>query len=1259
MKNYSALLLSGILSLSGFAARAQNASVPPLPPLPPVTVVTVSASTASTEEGGAKPGVFTIKRTGSTSGPLLVLYKVGGSASKETDYKRLPGSVIIPSGKESVDVQLVAVDDKVRELEENVILTVTSRIQPLAGTPISTVLSYSVGEPASAIVTIMDNDFGVTLPTVMIAATFPEASEQGPKNGEFTISRLGDAKAPLEVGYEIVTTPITSPDDLIGIIVNIAADQPIQLLRSAQNGIDYKQLSGTVTIPAGEPTAKILIKPKNDSTTEGREHVTLRLKTSERYNINPPTRATVLLDDNDPNIGNITVSIARPESDAKYVLGEAVAIAAVANSTQGSIKSVEFFANGKSIGLGKPNPAISSLLNPYMLTWTPDAPGTYELVAAAMDNEGRSAKSPAIKIIVSGAPGTSIVRIYTSVPEAPEGPLDARGGFTVVLNGAFKVAREGSLKSKLNVRYKIEGTASNGSDYKELTGLVTIPAGEQSAPIFITPIPDNILEGDETVTLTLQQLVFIAPPAPEDDYLVAEPSKATVTITERPVRNLPPKASIEQPKNGESFPERTTIKVVIQVADADGYVPHMELYDGLKLIDSETRQFFVKPPPGQIESFVFEWKDVPAGEHVLVAKATDDGGQSATSSAVKIVVKKADADIPVVTVVASDAEASESDTKNIGIFKIVRTGSAQNALNVHFMLSGTAQNGVDYSKLPEMVVLPKGKTSVTLDVKAISDKAIEGKEIATLTLVQLVFIAPPGPEDNFRVGEPRAASVTIIDGPTPNPPPKIVIITPKSGAEFPAGSDIVVEAEASAASGKIAKILFFANDKEIEQETTLPYRFTWHNVGAGDYVLVARATDTTGAVGYSEPVKVIVKRPVDQKFVTRELPDTFSPGEAFKVLLVARPSGDTQVYAVEDHPPKGWSVGSVSDGGVFDESTGEVKFGPYIDGKPRTLVYEIKPPVSENPRPQEFNGSASADGIESVIGGDHLISPGPTRHPADIAPADNKITLNELTSYILAWKKGEKWSVGPNPIPQNYVTRAGEIWRRGETYTYDPSQGAPPLCWIPKAKPGVLSLHALEHDGPPKDVGRASRTVRRTGTDATLEYVVSLVASPRSGIDAYTIEEHAPAGSVISDVTGDGSVDGTSSTIRWGIFFGDKPQTLTYRVEASANGKGNSLTFTGVASFDGSDEPIRTGNPPLWGRTEDRGKVKGVHRHDDGECEVSLSAEPGRRYRIQTSDDLVNWNDFGTVTAEGDEVQMIDPSAKGLTIRYYRAIEVE
>ncbi len=34
----------------------------------------------------------------------------------------------------------------------------------------------------------------------------------------------------------------------------------------------------------------------------------------------------------------------------------------------------------------------------------------------------------------------------------------------------------------------------------------------------------------------------------------------------------------------------------------------------------------------------------------------------------------------------------------------------------------------------------------------------------------------------------------------------------------------------------------------------------------------------------------------------------------------------------------------------------------------------------------------------------------------------------------LPGKRGESWAVGPNPIPIDYMTRAGLLWKNGETY---------------------------------------------------------------------------------------------------------------------------------------------------------------------------------------------------------------------------------
>src|SRR4030095_7641555 len=51
--------------------------------------------------------------------------------------------------------------------------------------------------------------------------------------------------------------------------------------------------------------------------------------------------------------------------------------------------------------------------------------------------------------------------------------------------------------------YAMSGTATNGTDYGTVTGVATIPAGATGVDVPITPTNDALLEGTETITLTL------------------------------------------------------------------------------------------------------------------------------------------------------------------------------------------------------------------------------------------------------------------------------------------------------------------------------------------------------------------------------------------------------------------------------------------------------------------------------------------------------------------------------------------------------------------------------------------------------------------------------------------------------------------------------------------------------------------------------------------------------------------------------------
>jgi PKD repeat protein len=120
-----------------------------------------------------------------------------------------------------------------------------------------------------------------------------------------------------------------------------------------------------------------------------------------------------------------------------------------------------------------------------------------------------------------------------------------------------------------------------------------------------------------------------------------------------------------------------------------------------------------------------------AGNYVATLTVTDDQGATGMDT-IDITVSSVSSG-PAVNVATTDAVASEPGT-DVGKFKISRDGTTTSPLNVNYTLSGTAQNGVDYSTLSGVATIPAGASSVIVTVTPINDGAIEGEESVILTL---------------------------------------------------------------------------------------------------------------------------------------------------------------------------------------------------------------------------------------------------------------------------------------------------------------------------------------------------------------------------------------------------------------------------------------------------------------------------------------------------------------------------------------------
>jgi hypothetical protein len=427
----------------------------------------------------------------------------------------------------------------------------------------------------------------------------------------------------------------------------------------------------------------------------------------------------------------------------------------------------------------------------------------------------------------------------------------------------FRIHRTGTTQYPLMVMYELAGTALRGLDYTLEPNLpgdrhplsLTIPEGASSARLAIWPVDDGLVEEPESVGITLlPQLPNIDPVVV---YRVGDPSSARGIILSNDLTpNAPPSVKLISPE--EALAE-----------DSDGWVQFVEFLAGERRIGwAENRG------PGQ--SFIAHWLNVPSGEYLLRARATDNTGGTALSDAVRLLVRPLILP-PVVNVFAVDAEGAEISPlvdipPNPALFEVRREGGTDTALTVFYEVGGTAANGVDYVKLSGEVVIPAGHRSAEIRVDVLDDLLAEGPEtvIVALKVPGCPTIYPPPPEC-YRTGL-HGRDFAVIrdnDGPPPNIPPRIRLIHPLSGSHFSAPAVIELVAAVVDPDGWVGRVEFFANGRKIGEQQIifiqepppgLPQEFnlTWPGVPEGEYVLTAKAHDSRDGSTESDPVRVTV-----------------------------------------------------------------------------------------------------------------------------------------------------------------------------------------------------------------------------------------------------------------------------------------------------------------------------------------------------------------------------------------------------------------
>ncbi len=377
-----------------------------------------------------------------------------------------------------------------------------------------------------------------------------------------------------------------------------------------------------------------------------------------------------------------SVAITSPAANASFVAGSPISITASASDTDGSVVKVEFYAGNLLIGTDQ--------TAPFAATWSNATAGTHLLRAVATDNQGGSANSAQVSIVVtanggggtSGKPVVELIKPLNGATFAKGSTVnveatatDSDGTIAQVeffLNGnkfaTQKVAayratlknvqpgtytlmavgtdNQGNKDSSI-VQYTVTGGSTTGSGpdvqiIEPLDGAVFNPGDDVAVEATATDANGSINRVEFFTNGVKWRTEKVAPYTGEiqnvqpgtyvlmaiafDNDAFSDTSIITFTVTGG--APVAPNVSIISPVSGTELTEGASTDILVDATDPDGSITKVEVFVGNVMIGSD-----------QSKPYEVKWNNMAPGTHALRAVAYDNSGMSATSFTVTVTVK--------------------------------------------------------------------------------------------------------------------------------------------------------------------------------------------------------------------------------------------------------------------------------------------------------------------------------------------------------------------------------------------------------------------------------------------------------------------------------------------------------------------------------------------------------------------------------------------------------------------------------------------
>lgn len=327
------------------------------------------------------------------------------------------------------------------------------------------------------------------------------------------------------------------------------------------------------------------------------------------------------------------VTLTAPADGASFSVPVNVPLSATAFDPDGSIARVEFYAGDALLGV--------ATTAPFNFTWSNAPVGTHTLIAKARDNG--LAVTPSAPAIITVEPppvgggiglrgdyfdnsdftGTRVRRIDQVVDfDWGSGQPDASIGAD-----SFSARWTGQVQPRFSEAYTFYVVGDDGvrlwvnnqlivdrwidQSPTEYSGILQLQAGN---------LYDIRFEYYENGGGAVARLLWSSPSVTKE---VIPSAQLYPPVSS----NLPPVVTLTSPATGAVFVATSTITLAADAADPDGAIFKVEFFNGTTKLGEDTGS-----------PFSFAWANVPAGNHMLRAVATDDSGIIRTSAPVNISV---------------------------------------------------------------------------------------------------------------------------------------------------------------------------------------------------------------------------------------------------------------------------------------------------------------------------------------------------------------------------------------------------------------------------------------------------------------------------------------------------------------------------------------------------------------------------------------------------------------------------------------------